>query len=155
MKPVAEPIPCIAAGDLDQGDWDGVSIEGAYCLQHGGIYYLFYSSWSRGYEIGYATASHPLGPWTKSPRNPVYGGQNRESCTKYGIAYSGDPDSPWAAVGHNAVFTGPDGRPWICCHGILKGEETPYLVMDPIEFVDGEIHIEGPTHEMQRVERNR
>jgi xylan 1,4-beta-xylosidase len=154
MKPLAESEPCITAGNLGQGDWDGVSIEGAYCLKREGVFYLFYSSWSRGYEIGYATASHPLGRWTKSPRNPIYGGQNRESCKKYGIAYSGDPENPWAAVGHNAVFTGPDGRLWICCHGILKGEATPYLVIDPIEFVDGEIHIEGPTHNEQNVEWN-
>jgi beta-xylosidase len=45
-------------------EWDSIGIEGAYVVKHAGTYYLFYSSWTRGYEIGYATAAKIDGPWT-------------------------------------------------------------------------------------------
>ena len=151
VKPIGDLKQCITAGDLENGDWDGVSIEGAYCIKRNGLYYLFYSSWTRGYEIGYATAAHPLGPWTKYAGNPVYGAQNEASCEKYGVEFTGDPDNPWAAVGHNEVFEGPDGRLWISCHGILKNDSVPYLVIDPIDFVDGVLKIDGPTYTKQTI----
>jgi beta-xylosidase len=151
VEPLGTPIPCITAGSLENGDWDGVSIEGAYCIKREELYYLFYSSWTRGYEIGYATARHPLGPWTKYEKNPIYGAQNENACKKYDVAFTGDPDNPWAAVGHNEVFKGPDGRPWISCHGILKDEGVPYLVIDPIDFEDGIMKIKGPTYRKQTI----
>jgi beta-xylosidase len=151
MKPKAEPVQCFSAGDMKNGDWDGIGIEGAYCILKDGTYYLFYSSWSRGYEIGYATAKHPLGPWGKYEGNPIYGAQIPMRCEKNNLKFTGDLDSPWAEVGHNEVFTGPDGRLWISCHGKLKGERKPYLVIDPIEFEDGVVKINGPTHTKQVV----
>jgi beta-xylosidase len=48
--------------------------EGPYVLKHNGIYYLTYSGShvaSTEYGVGYATASHPLGPWTKYAHNPI------------------------------------------------------------------------------------
>jgi beta-xylosidase len=150
-KPIGDPKQCITSGNLEHGDWDGVSIEGAYCIKRDGKYYLFYSSWTRGYEIGYATADHPFGPWTKFDHNPVYGAQNEFSCKKYKMEFSGDTDNPWAAVGHNEVFKGPDGRFWISCHGILKNEGVPSLVIDPIDFEDGVMKIKGPTHTLQTI----
>lgn len=149
MKPVDEPIPCFAAGKMEYGDWDEIGIEGAYCINKDGQYYLFYSSWSRGYEIGYATANHPLGPWTKYEGNPIYGAQNKMKCEHNKLEFTGDENTPWAAVGHNEVFEGPDGRLWISCHGILKEDHVPYLVIDPINFVDGVMKIKGPTFTKQ------
>ncbi len=149
MKPVDKPIPCFAAGKMEYGDWDEIGIEGAYCINKDGQYYLFYSSWSRGYEIGYATANHPLGPWTKYEGNPIYGAQNKMKCEHKKLEFTGDENSPWAAVGHNEVFEGPDGRLWISCHGILKEDHVPYLVIDPINFVDGIMKIMGPTFTKQ------
>lgn len=146
VRPKGEPVLCIPKGDLGSGDWDGIGIEGAYCIKRNGTYYLFYSSWSRGYEIGYATADHPLGPWTKYEGNPVYGAQNPVACERNGLEFTGDPNNFWRAVGHNEVWNGPDGRLWISCHGIPKEDPVPYLVIDPIRFVDGRIEIEGPTH---------
>ncbi|MFC1652999.1 family 43 glycosylhydrolase [Planctomycetota bacterium] len=133
------------------GTWDSIGIEGPYVIKHEDVYYMFYSSWSRGYEIGYATAINPLGPWTKFPGNPIYGAQSKGACKKNNLPYSGDPDNPFRAVGHNEIWEGPDGRLWISCHGIVKGEE-PYLVIDPIEFDDdGVIHVEGPTYTPQEI----
>ena len=146
-----EQIYCISAGKLEDCDWDGIGIEGAYCIKREGLYYLFYSSWSRGYEIGYATATNPFGPWEKYEGNPVYGAQNKMKCEKLGLKYTDDPHSPWREVGHNEVFTGPDGRLWISCHGKLKEDPTPYLVIDPINFNNGVIKIDGPTFNKQVV----
>lgn len=135
----------------DEDTWDSIGIEGPYVIKHKGIYYLFYSSWSRGYEIGYATASHPLGPWTKYKNNPIYGDQSPAACRKNNLPYTGRPGSPFDQVGHNEIFIGPDGRYWISCHGIVK-EKQPTLVIDPIDFNDdGSVRATGPTYTPQEI----
>ncbi|MBQ8673903.1 MAG: glycoside hydrolase family 43 protein [Bacteroides sp.] len=55
--------------------YDGESLgrEAPSCWKRNGRYYLLYSSWTRGYEIGYATAPAITGPWTKGAANPIYG----------------------------------------------------------------------------------
>lgn len=48
--------------------------EGPTVLKQKGIYYLFYSAndfRNPGYAVGYATSSHPLGPWVKYAGNPI------------------------------------------------------------------------------------
>ena len=136
----------------EEGAWDQVGIEGAYMIKNDEIYYLFYSSWSRGYEIGYATSKSPLGPFTKYTGNPIYGAQNEASCEKYGLEFTGDPESAYRAVGHNEIWNGPDGGLWISCHGILNEESpTPYLVIDPIWLEDGKIKTNGPTSTKQTI----
>ncbi len=47
-------IPCGG-----KGEWDNIGIEGSCVFKRNGIYYLLYSSWTRGYEIGCATAIWP------------------------------------------------------------------------------------------------
>lgn len=136
----------------DAGTWDAIGIEGPYCIKRNGTYYLFYSSWSRGYEIGYATANHPLGPWTKAPSNPIYGAQSESECKKNNLPYDADPNNPFRALGHNEVWTGPDGRLWISCHGILRDDKRPALVIDPINFDDeGNMTVDGPTWTPQSI----
>ncbi|QDU91615.1 Beta-xylosidase [Pirellulimonas nuda] len=148
-KLLTEPTTCIRQGE--PGEWDSIGIEGAYIVKHRGTYYLMYSSWTRGYEIGYATASSINGPWTKHPGSPIYGAQSRSVAEKNGATYTGDEDCPFNAVGHNEVFTGPDGRLWLSCHGILPGK-PPMLVIDPISFEpDGSMKIAGPTHTPQTI----
>ena len=137
--------------------WDAIGIEGAYVLENNGTYYLFYSSWTRGYEIGYATAKSVEGPWVKNDSNPFYGAQSKQACENNGFEYAGDPNNPFNQVGHNAIFTGPDGRFWLSCHGIIPSEndETPFLVIDPIWFDEqGKVRSEGPTYTVQRVKLN-
>jgi beta-xylosidase len=48
------------------------------CETSGGVYkfgsvyyYSYHCDAGDGYQMGVATASNPLGPWTKSPNNPV------------------------------------------------------------------------------------
>lgn len=48
--------------------------EGPTVLKLKGIYYLFYSAndfRNPDYAVGYATSSHPLGPWIKNDANPI------------------------------------------------------------------------------------
>lgn len=57
------------------GDYPSDPImEGPTVIKLDGTYYLFYSAnhfMSRDYAVGYATASSPLGPWTKYEGNPI------------------------------------------------------------------------------------
>ncbi len=117
-------------------EWDSQGIEGAFIIKRNGIYYLFYSSWTRGYEVGYATATNIKGPWKKGTENPIYGGIEKELSEKRGFAYRQNLLNPFEAVGHNAIFTGPDGRLWLSCHGISKYYKGPFLVIDPLTFTD-------------------
>ena len=123
-----------------QGEWDGgsgVGIEGPYLIKRNGVYYLFYSSWARGYEVGVATATNIHGPWTKSANNPIWGGQDQAACDRSGTTYTQNPNVPYKEVGHNAIFTGPDGRDWLCAHGFYG--PAPGLVIDPIWFENGQV----------------
>ena len=48
--------------------------EGPFVLKHNGTYYLLYSyngAMGPTYAVGYATATNPLGPWTRYPGNPI------------------------------------------------------------------------------------
>ena len=150
---LTEPVRAIAYGTEGQ-DWDGVGIEGSYVIKRNGIYYLFFSSWTRGYEIGYATAPSVTGPWTKYPGNPIYGAQDPAACAKNGVPYLGDPRSDFSQVGHNAIFTGPDGRLWLSCHGILRADprHIPMLVIEPLDFDStGIVHVAAPSRDIRRI----
>ncbi len=131
-------------------EWDSSGIEGAYVIKDGDTYYLFYSSWSRGYEIGYATAQNITGPWTKADNNPFYGAQSESACVKNGLTYTPNPECIFNQVGHNEIFVGPDGRYWLSCHGIAPGK-NPMLVIDPLEIKDGKVSSVGPTSSPQTI----
>lgn len=64
---------CIHVSQEWEEVWPRVN-EGPYVLKHEGTYYMTYSANSYEspfYGIGYATASHPNGPWTKYEGNPI------------------------------------------------------------------------------------
>lgn len=133
-------------------EWDSQGFEGAYVIKREDTYYLFYSSWTRGYEIGYATANSINGPWKKADNNPIYGATSKDLCEQKGFEYTGNPENPFYAVGHNEIFTGPDGRLWLSCHGQKKDNATPFLVIDPLNFnVNGEIMRKEPSHTLQTI----
>jgi GH43 family beta-xylosidase len=52
------------------------TVEGPFMVQQDGTYYLFYSGndWQHDYAMGYASATSPAGPFTKSTLNPVLSG---------------------------------------------------------------------------------
>ncbi|MCB1124427.1 MAG: glycoside hydrolase family 43 protein, partial [Verrucomicrobiae bacterium] len=78
----SEPVLCVQADQPWELHRDGRSRcnEGAFVFKEGGIYFLTYSGNHYAepiYGIGYATAKSPLGPWVKSPDNPIVS-QNTE-----------------------------------------------------------------------------
>jgi xylan 1,4-beta-xylosidase len=146
---VGEEVQCLVTGN--ESDWDKSGIEGPYVVKREGIYYLFYSSWTRGYEIGVATAKTPLGPWKKCESNPFFGAQDESACKRNGLSFTGNPDNPFIGAGHNAVFTGPDGGDWIVCHYQKRGG-VESLGFDPLHFNNGVVSSKGPTHSEQVIE---
>ncbi len=135
-----QPINTYIALSPTNGTWDFAGIEGSYMMKDKGKYYMFYSSWSRGYEIGYATADSPLGPWIKSLDNPIYGAQDPGACQRYGGIYCGNQKNPFLRIGHNNVFIGPDGGYWLSCHCIMKGHD-PEPIIEPFKIKDEKIII--------------
>ncbi len=141
------PVVCL---ERQPHAWDSIGIEGPYVVRREGRYYLFYSSWTRGYEIGYATASSPLGPFTKAAENPFFGAQDEEACRRNQATYQPSPKSPYIAVGHNAIFTGPDGGDWLVCHYQERnGAES--LGFDPVEIAEGRVTSRGPSYTRQQI----
>lgn len=92
MKPdfsgvIGEPVALLmppATMDDPQSEWESRSVtsrevnrrwtEGSFLLKDNGRYYMMYSANYYGgqyYAVGYATSGSPLGPFVKSPDNPV------------------------------------------------------------------------------------
>lgn len=139
----ASPVP-------DSDAWNavraGVGFEGPYLYKTGGVYYLFYSTWARGYEVGVTRAEDLYGTWTMYA-DPMYGALNADSCNRYGAQYVRDAytnQRHYKEVGHNCVFEGPDGQPWIAAHAydskgrltfvidkLVPDGKTGFAVFDP------------------------
>jgi beta-xylosidase len=137
-----------------QGGFEAQLIEGAHVVKTGGIYYLFYSGSEGGYAVGYATAMHVYGPYTRAENNPLFGAQHDGGLVRNGKAID-NVDHPYREVGHNQVFEGPDGRYWSSCHAYVKGGDDKFgalLVYDPLEFKNGVITSPTPTWTPQTVE---
>jgi xylan 1,4-beta-xylosidase len=143
-------------------DWDtgpGIGREGPEAIKINGTYYCFYSSWGRGYEVGYATAANIKGPWTRCSHNPIYGAQDPAACARYHKKYTQAPDVPYTEVGHGQPFIGPDGTWWISAHfgqkqkppqadGYWGWEQPGY---DPLTFEDGVFKPRTPSWTVQTV----
>ncbi len=144
---IGEHVGCT---QMVKGTWEDRVMEGPYVIKRQGTYYLFYSCGARGYEVGYAASKTPLGPWSKYAGNPLFGVQNEEACRKMSIAFSGDPNHPLLFAGHTAIFTGPDGRDWICGLYQAKGRQEQ-MGIDPIWIENGELKTHAPTYTEQTV----
>ena len=144
-------------------DWVIGGIEGPFVVKRDGIYFMFFSSWTRGYEVGLLKSKSPLGPWELASREPIFG--TRKKGYRYELALSGgyadlkfnDSEDPYCETGHNALFEGPDGKLWSSCHYIMYDkrpypycptlkdwEQTPQLGIEPVYFVHGMFYINGP-----------
>lgn len=109
-----------AAGSVTEGPW---------LLKHNGTYYLLYSGSGANtpyYAVGYATASHPMGPWTKYPGNPIV----FRSDGVYG-------------PGHGCVTTDDAGNLWHVYHQ-KEGTDVAwdrFICIDPMWFdASGVLH---------------
>ncbi len=145
-----EPVKLISQ---EPGKWDGAGVEGSHVIKRNGIYYLFYSSWTKGYAVGYATAKNIYGPWTKYENNPLFGSYS-ENDTTYIVREGREIQSPEcniSGIGHNQIFVGPDGRYWTSYHGYIKKSPNAVTLIDPIWFEKNQIKTNTPTYTPQGI----
>ncbi|MCC6159512.1 MAG: glycoside hydrolase family 43 protein [Deltaproteobacteria bacterium] len=84
--------------------WEFVVLEAPWMIKHDGTYYLMYSgnrADTNAYAIGYATATSPLGPFTKYDGNPIL---------------AADTDAGFYGPGHHSVVRTPDERMVMAYH---------------------------------------
>lgn len=92
--------------------WERHVTEGSYILRRGGWFYHFYSGnacCGRGcdYALGVARSRKLLGPWEKSPCNPIV-----------------DDNDDWQCPGHGSIVSTPDGRDFLLYHSYRKRPGT-------------------------------
>jgi len=152
-------------------DWMIGGIEGPFVIKRDGTYFMFFSSWTRGYEVGLLKSQTPLGPWELVSREPIFG--TRKKNYRPELAIQGgydhlkfqDTQDPYCETGHNALFIGPDGNIWSSCHYLMDEqrpypycpelqdwEKTPQLGIEPVYYKEGRFWIEGPTWVEQHID---
>jgi beta-xylosidase len=109
----------------DPGTWEATdapapTVEGPSMELHDGIYYLFYSggSYTHAYGMGYATASSPTGPFTKSSTNPFFG----------------STAEAFSVGGGDRLVTGPHGGLWMVYAARTSSTAPRTLWIDPFTW---------------------
>jgi len=142
--PVGEPVLCLQA---DQ-EWEEPESmhtrcnEGAFVLKRHGVYHMTYSAnnyTSPNYGIGHATAPAPLGPWTKSPDNPLV---------------AKDIAKGISGPGHSSITVSPDGRELFMVYHAHADVDRPSgnrtVNIDRLVFEDNDrLTLIGPTRAPQ------
>ena len=54
-------------------EWMVGGIEGPFVVKREGTYFMFFSTWTRGYEVGLLKSKTPMGPWELVSREPIFG----------------------------------------------------------------------------------
>ena len=144
-------------------DWMVGGIEGPFVIKRDGTYFMFFSTWTRGYEVGLLKSKSPLGPWELASREPIFGTRKRgyrpELALEGGydkLKYE-DTQDPYSETGHNALFEGPDGQIWSSCHYMMfekrpypyaqtlfPWEPTPQMGLERVRYENGMFYIDGP-----------
>ena len=152
-------------------EWMVGGIEGPFVIKKEGTYFMFFSTWTRGYEVGLLKSKTPLGPWELVSPEPIFGTRKkgyRPELSKGG-GYDNlkfeDTEDPYQETGHNALFEGPDGQLWSSCHYFMyekrpypysqtfeAWEKTPQMGFEPVDYKDGRFYIKGPTWTKQTIE---
>jgi len=152
-------------------EWMVGGIEGPFVIKRDATYFMFFSTWTRGYEVALLKSKAPLGPWELVSREPIFG--TRKKGYRPELAKGGgyaqlrfqDTQDPYCETGHNALFTGPDGHLWSSCHYLMyekrpypysptlqEWETKPQLGFAPVLYTNGMFYIKGPTWTEQIVE---
>ncbi|MCF0175270.1 MAG: family 43 glycosylhydrolase [Bacteroidales bacterium] len=141
-EPVLLLAPPVLAGDV-QAEWESRSVtsgeinrrwtEGSFIFRKNGTYYIMYSANNFAgphYAVGYATSHNPLGPFTKSPDNPVL----QENVSRGGEVLG---------TGHNMVVTLHDGNMYTVYHGRMRENPKDRVVLiSPVEILgDGSLRV--------------
>ena len=147
------PNPAIVTGEI--GSWDDRVLESGDCFEEGGTYYWYYhsySTWAKtGHQIFLATASDPLGPWTKYGEIPLLTKSGRKhdsglvACPKvvvdgdrFAMVYLSAGDGPigWGWSVSLAYADHPTG-PWI------KYSENPIIEHQRMCYPAGLVQLDG------------
>ncbi len=152
-------------------NWMVGGIEAPFVVKRDGYYYMFFSTWTRGYEIALLKSQNPLGPWELVSNETIFG--TRKKGFRPELAASGgysnlsftDTYDPYCEAAHNALFIGPDGNLWSSCHYTMYDkrpypysqtfepwELLPQLGYEPVYFKNGRFYINGPTFTEQVIE---
>lgn len=116
--------------------------EGAFVVKRGDRYLMTYSANHTGYShygVGYATAPHPMGPWTKAPENPIL-------ATTPGVGCSGP--------GHSCLVPSPDGAETFIVYHTHFDPAAPtedrVVNIDRVRCTEeGRLEVVGPTNTPQ------
>jgi len=147
------PNPILTPGP--DGAWDDQIIEASDAFKDFGTYYLYYhGNGGEGYQLGVATASHPLGPFKKHGDKPVLAlGKKgswddrhvacamvvRDRPEKYFMWYSGMGRSPEHRKWSIGLATAPNPLgPW------TKYGRNP--IVDNFGYVGGVVKVKGKYH---------
>lgn len=152
-------------------EWMVGGIEGPFVIKRDGTYFMFFSTWTRGYEVGLLKSKTPLGPWELVSEEPIFG--TRKKGYRPELAIGGgydhlkfqDTEDPYCETGHNALFIGPDGNIWSSCHymgyeqrpypycqELQDWEKMPQMGYEPVYYENGRFYINGPTWTEQIIE---
>ena len=71
-------------------DWMFGGIEGPFIAKREGTYFMFFSTWTRGYVLGLLKSKTPLGPWELVSREPIFG--TRKKGYRHELAIEGGYD---------------------------------------------------------------
>lgn len=130
-----------------QSEWESRSVtsrevnrrwnEGSFLFKEANTYYMMYSAnffGGQNYAVGYATATNPLGPYVKSPNNPVL---QRKAGTAGEVT----------GTGHNMVLTLPNKQRLCVYHGRTdsSGDQRIVFINQLHISADGQLSVEGPT----------
>lgn len=143
-KPLSEPVYILYPNQ----DWEGLSSmsarsnEGMTVFKHNNIYYMTYSGnqyTDPNYGVGYATATKPLGMWTKYANNPIL---------------KNDIEQKVSGPGHNCIIASLDGTELFMVYHTHADVSNPdhrrVLNIDRMHFnQDGAIEVKGPTRTPQ------
>lgn len=128
VQPLASPTEPTGESRVilqPQSDWEtrnGQVTEGPWMIKHNKRYYLLYSGSGANtpdYAVGYATATSPMGPFTRAPHNPII--QRSEGL--YG-------------PGHGCAIQDGSGQWWHVYHQKVRERvEWPrFICLDPLWF---------------------
>lgn len=106
--------------------WEGTQWnEAPFVFKRGDTYIMTYSAncyVDTFYNVGYATAPSPLGPWTKAPENPI-------------LRHTKETTGP----GHNAFIESPDGKELFTVYHtqqLLTGGPKRHLAIDQVRVIE-------------------
>lgn len=122
----------------EKGGLDWFTVEGPCTVKRAGRYYQMYSggNYSRpNYAVGYASASHPEGPWTPwTAPGGIEPGRLLE--TRSAVLYG---------PGHHSVAPGLNNVDrYICYHAWEPDRKGRRMCLDRLEFHGDRLYVDGP-----------